>query len=479
MKESFPTPRSFMIGAGLFLANIAHAQLTLTVLHSFTGGLDGQQPQAALVQASDGLLYGTTYMGGSNNAGTIFRVSPDGSGNTSIYHFPKNPFNPGGLSDPSGLIEGTDGALYGASGGGGTGLGSVFRINKDGTGFTTLHTFSLGQGGGYQPSAALVLARDGKLYGTTMFGGLYAMGTVFTMRTDGSGFVQLYSFGGAGDPQQPMAPLVQGVDGYLYGPTPVGGASAVGGASGFGTVFKISTNGSETVLHSFLPSGGDGQYAYGGLVQGKDGTLYGVTQQGGSASSGGSTGLGTVFKLMPDGSGYTILHNFDPTVGGDGNYPWPGLVIGNDGALYGTTERGGSNDVGVVFKLRPDGSDYTILYTFGSTPGGGSNPRAPLVRASDGGLFGTAPLGGSANCGTLFRLAPSPATISLSKAATGQSLQISVWSAPCFDYRIEVSTDQAQWVVLTNVYSSTGLLQISDPDALKFPRRFYRAAWVP
>ncbi len=477
--------KSFAVSCWFFTSSfsslhIATAQLSLTVLHSFTGGLDGQQPQAALLEATDGVLYGTTYMGGSNNAGTIFKVNPDGSGNTPIYHFPKNPYSPFGLSDPSGLIQGADGALYGASGGGGTGWGSIFRINTDGSGFATLHAFSLGAGGGYQPSAALVQARDGYLYGTTTYGGLYNLGTVFKIRADGSGFVQLHSFGGAGDAQQPMAPLIQGLDGYLYGTTPVGGASSVvGGISGFGAVFRISTDGSETVLHSFLPSGADGQYPYGGLVQGKDGTLYGVTQQGGSTSSGGSTGLGTVFKINPDGSGYTILHNFEPGASGDGEYPWPGLVIGNDGALYGTADRGGSNDVGVVFKLIPDGSGYAVLYTFGSTPGDGSNPRAPLIRATDGGLFGTAPLGGNMNFGTLFRLAPSPATISLSTAGAGQLPQISVRSAPYFGYRIEASTDHTHWMVLTNIYNSSGVMQIKDPDAPKYSQRFYRAAWVP
>lgn len=480
MKVSFLPRRSIVILAGLFLANVAGAQLSLTVLHSFTGGTDGQQPQAALVQADDGFLYGTTYMGGTNNAGTIFRVSPDGSGNTPIYHFPKNPFNPFGLSDPSGLIQGMDGALYGASGGGGTGQGSVFRINKDGTGFTMLHAFSVAQGGGYQPSAGLVQGRDGNLYGTTVFGGLYGRGTVFAVWTNGSGFAQLHSFGGPGDAQQPMAPLIQGLDGFLYGTTPLGGESAVGGISGFGAVYKIGTNGTEMILHSFLPTGGDGQYPYGGLVQSQEGTLYGVTQQGGSTSvGGGGTGLGTVFKINPDGSGYEILHSFDPAISGDGKYPWPGLVIGRDGALYGTAERGGSNDVGVVFRLNPKGSDYKILYTFGSTPRDGSNPRAPLVRASDGGLFGTAPLGGEMNFGTLFRLAPSPATISLAKSLGDQSLQISLKSAPYFEYQIEASADQAHWVVLTNMYNSTGLMQIADPDALKLPKRFYRAAWVP
>jgi len=479
--------RGLLIGVGIFVAQAVSAQLTLTVLHSFAGGADGQQPQAALVQANNSVLYGTTYMGGTNNAGTVFKVNPDGSGNLPIYHFPKNPFNPGGLSDPSGLIQGADGALYGASGGGGNGWGSVFRISLDGTGYTNLHVFNSSGGGGYQPSAALVQARDGNLYGTTMFGGANGLGTVFRLATNGDGFVQLYSFGGPLDAQQPFAPLIQGQDGFLYGTTPLGGSTAVGGASGFGTIFKISTNGSnEMVLHNFLPTGNDGHYPRAALVQSSDGTLYGVTYEGGSTTSVDGSGYGTVFKINTNGSSYAILHNFDSAVGSDGKYPWPSLVIGNDGALYGTCSGGGTGTspaqnfgAGIVFKLNMVGSGYTILYNFGSTSADGYSPRSTLVRASDGGLFGTTPLGGELNRGVLFRLAPSPAVISLLGPTSGNQMQIAVSSAPYFNYRIEASTDHAHWVVLTNLSNSTGTMQVTDPDALKLPQRFYRAAWVP
>jgi hypothetical protein len=132
-----------------------------------------------------------------------------------------------------------------------------------------------------------------------------------------------------------------------------------------------------------------------------------------------------------------------------------------------------------TFKFNPHGSRYTIFYNFASTPGDGFSPRSPLVRATDGGLFGTAPLGGSVNSGTLFRLAPSPAIVSLVQTAPGKDMQLAVTSEPFFDYRIEASTDHLHWMVLTNAYNSTGVIQVSDPDATKFPSRFYRAAWVP
>ena len=336
------------------------AQLTLKVLHSFGGGIDGEQPYAGLVQGTDGALYGTTYLGGSNRAGTVFKINPNGSGNTPLFHFGNNNNDPFGLASPSGLIQGADGALYGPAHGGSAGYGSVFRINPNGSGYAVLHSFD--PSGGYSPNAALVQGRDGSLFGTTQSGGA-GFGTVFRLNTNG-GFTQLCAFGSAtNDPQSPQSPLIQGADGALYGTSHAGGTSAVGGASGFGTVFKINTNGTGmTVLHNFMPSGGDGQNPYlAGLVQGSNGVLYGITQEGGSFANGGSSGFGTVFKINPDGTGYAILHNFNPSAG-DGKYPNSALVPGNDGELYGNTEFGGSNNLGVVFRLRPDGSGYEVLY---------------------------------------------------------------------------------------------------------------------
>ncbi len=457
----------------------ASAQLAVTVLHSFEGGSDGQQPNAGLLQASDGILYGTTYLGGTNNAGTIYRVKPDGSGNTPIYHFENSKNNPFGLSYPSGLIQGADGALYGTTGhGGAAGLGSVFRINPDGSGYIVLHSFS--QPGGYQPSAGIIQTPDGMLYGTTQFGGV-GVGTVFKLSPNGADFADIYLFGlFPGAPQSPQATLLLGADGALYGTTSAGGNSAVGGASGYGTVFKMNLDGSGgQVLHSFMPSGGDGQRPYDGLVQGPEGTLYGTTQEGGSTANGGSSGYGTVFRINPDGSGYRILHNFKSVSSADATLPSAGLVIGADGGLYGASLYGGASNLGAIFKLGPDGSDYGLLYEFGSTPGDGAYPQAALIRASDGGLFGTAQLGGQANGGTIYRLAPAPTVISSLKPLGGGTMQIAVKGAPYFQYRIEGSTNHIHWVPLTNIYNATGTMQFTDPQSSNLPSRFYRGAWVP
>jgi uncharacterized repeat protein (TIGR03803 family) len=185
-----------------------------------------------------------------------------------------------------------------------------------------------------------------------------------------------------------------------------------------------------------------------------------------------------VFKLNPDGTGYRILHSFNPEAG-EGKYPNSGLVMGNDGALYGTTEFGGPDNVGVVFRLKSDGSECTVLYNFGSRSNDGAHPKAQLVRASDGGLFGTAQFGGAQDFGTIFRLGPAPAVISSVARLPEGGIQVTITAAPDFEYQIEASPDQTHWVVLTNLYNATGVMQFIDADAARMPQRFYRAAWVP
>ncbi|HLH52588.1 MAG TPA: choice-of-anchor tandem repeat GloVer-containing protein [Verrucomicrobiae bacterium] len=478
-KRCSTTSRALFVIAALGFVLQSQAQLTLTLLHSFSAGADGQQPYASLIQATDLVLYGTTYMGGTNNAGTVFKVNPDGSGNRPIYSFGRSAINPLGVASPSGLIQGVDGALYGTTGSGGqSGYGSVFKINTDGSGYVDLHSFDPAGGAGYNPSASLVQATDGNLYGTTENGGAFALGTVFKIGPDGSGFTELYSFGAVpNDATSPVASLIQGADGALYGTSSAGGASAVNGASGYGCIFKINTDGSsETVLHSFFSDNTDGQHPYAGLTQDNTGRLYGTTQEGGSFAAGAATGFGTVFTIQPDGTGYAILHSFNPG-GGDGKYPHAALVLGNDGGLYGTTEFGGTNNMGIVFRLSTDGSQYSVLFQFGSSPSSGRNPNAPLVRAASGGLFGTAQLGGAGNGGTLFRLNPSPSTISLVSATPTRVFSLT--ATPDFRYSIETSPDALHWALLTNLVSSGGVTLFSDPAASNAPTRFYRAAWVP
>jgi len=458
------------------------AQLEERVIHSFSGGSDGQEPYAGLLQGTDGALYGTTFEGGTNKAGLVFKVNPDGSSNAPIWNFEGNSIDPGGLSNPSGLIQGADGALYGTEGFGGTNsVGSVFKVNMDGTRFTVLHSFSQLAGGPYEPTAAVIQGDDGMLYGTTQFGGPAGIGAVFKISTNGTGYETLHTFGSIpNDGNQPQAPLIQGLDGALYGTTSLGGVSAVGGASGFGTVFKLNRDGSGfTIIHNFLPKGGDGQLPFTAwLAQGNDGVIYGTTQQGGSTSSGGSTGSGTVFKLNPDGNGFAILHSFGVNPN-EGKFPDAAMVMGADGALYGVTEQGGLYNYGVVFTLQTNGKGYVELYHFGANSTDARYPGSPLIQAADSVFFSTTKFGGKDNLGTVFRIAPAPPVISDLKPLPDKSMRLSIRAASNFVFRVEASSDHKTWTAITNVLNSTGTFQVIDHGAMSASQRYYRAAWVP
>src|SRR5437773_606576 len=240
-----------MVGLGLILAGRVTAQ-TFTVLHSFTGG-DGTFPYAGLV-LSGNTLYGTTALGGGSDGGTVFALKTDGTGFTTLYSFTGRG---DGVALEAGLVLSGD-TLYGtATGGGSSGVGTVFAINTDGTGFTTLHSFT-GGSDGRSPPAGLILS-DNFLYGTAPYGGWSAGGTVFKVDTDGTAFTTLHGFAGPGDGANPEAGLI------LSGNT-LYGTAAGGGSSGNGTVFKVNIDGSGfTNLYSFTGDT-DGADPTGGLI---------------------------------------------------------------------------------------------------------------------------------------------------------------------------------------------------------------------
>jgi uncharacterized repeat protein (TIGR03803 family) len=215
---------------------------------------------------------------------------------------------------------------------------------------------------------------------------------------DGSAYTVLHRFtGSGGDGIAPWAGLVEGRDGALYGTTLEGGTKNVG------TVFKLNKDGGGyAVLHSFFGSEADGFKPMAGLLAGSDGALYGTTDGGGS----GNGRNGTVFKLNPDGSGYRVLHSF-PDKPSDGRMPRTCLVEGRDGILYGTTRAGGKNDWGTVFKLLKDGSGYRLLLSFTGyeNSGDGAEPSG-LALGSDGPLYGTTEFHGQNGSGTAFKLNP-------------------------------------------------------------------------
>jgi|HubBroStandDraft_1064217.scaffolds.fasta_scaffold09340_2 uncharacterized repeat protein (TIGR03803 family) len=282
----------------------------------------------------------------------------------------------------AGLIQATDGNFYGTTYGGGAHEGgTVYRVTPGGVA-TTLYSFCSQANctDGTQPTAGLVQASDGDFYGTTYAGGASGRGTVFKVTANGT-LTTLHSFAGR-DGAYPYAGLIQAANGDLYG-TALGG-----GTGGHGVVFRITRSGTLTTVHSFNVT--DGAAPYGGLVQATNGNLYGTTYGGGANS------VGTVFMIA--GGTLTTLHSFDDT---DGAYPAAGLVQAADGNLFGTTFAGGASAVGTVFYMTPGGA-LTTLHSFDASDG--AHSRAGLIQASDGNLYGTTLGGGELEYGTIFRI---------------------------------------------------------------------------
>jgi len=315
-------------------------------------GTDGANPTAGLAQGTNGKFYGSTEYGGANGQGTVFTVTSSGT-LTTLYSFCAQPDCLDGANPTAALIQATNGKFYGtAQNGGADGLGTVFTITPSGE-LTTLHSFD-GTDGVF-PHVGLTQATNGKFYGTTSNGGANGDGVVFTITPSGT-FIALHSFDGT-DGVGP-AGLVQGTEGDFYGTT------AGGGTNSDGTVFRITPNGTVTTLHSFDNT--DGATPLDALVQGTDGDFYGTTAAGGTNDDcfqGGA--CGTVFKITTNGT-LTTLHSFDNT---DGANPQVGLIQGTDGNFYGTTLNGGASNYGTVFRITPSGT-VTTLHSFDGTDGG-------------------------------------------------------------------------------------------------------------
>ena len=313
---------------------------TLTTLHQFSGvATDGGGPESGLAQGTDGNFYGTTTAGGTNgNSGTVFQITPAGT-LTTLYQF--GGVANDGLSPTAGLVQGVDSNFYGTTSDGGTngGKGTVFKITTAGT-LTTLYQFGGLPTDGVDPQAGLAQGTDGNFYGTTTHGGTNGNnGTVFQITPAGT-LTTLYQFGGvANDGLIPIAGLVQGTDGKFYGTTFGGGTNG-----GNGTVFQITTAGTLTTLYHFGGLLTDGVNPVAALVQGIDGDFYGTTTSGGT-----NIIDGTLFRITSAGT-LTMLYQFGG-VANDGRTPRAPLVQGIDGDFYGTTELGGTNGAGTVFQF--------------------------------------------------------------------------------------------------------------------------------
>ncbi len=355
---------------------------TLTTLHPLAA-TEGSAPLGNVVQGTDLNFYGTAKDGGANGGGTVFRMTAAGA-LTKIHDFggPSTGYEP-----ESGVMQASDGNLYGTTfWGGPTNNGTIYKLTLGGT-RTVLHNFVETDGG--QPWAKMVqLAAGGPLYGTASRGGTSHWGAAFSITTAGS-YSFLHSFNGTDGLGPRDAPLVlRSADGLLYGMTEQGG-------TGLGNVFKMSTAGAVTSIHAFNLT--DGALPSDGLVLGADGNFYGTTSSGGAALA-----EGNVIRITPAGA-VTVLHEFNHTQGADddGMFPMGGLVRATDGNFYGTTRVGGAGSEGNVYRITSAGA-YATIHSFSGSDG--REPYGNLLQAADGKLYGTTYGGGAWGHGTVFSI---------------------------------------------------------------------------
>ncbi|MBA3045437.1 MAG: right-handed parallel beta-helix repeat-containing protein [Candidatus Thermoplasmatota archaeon] len=404
-----------------------------SALHDFKSS-EGKNPYGELT-IDGSTLYGMTSEGGTNNLGTVFRINTDGTGYAVMHNFA------GGTADgsyPYGgvTVQGSD--IWGMTSNGGIkGNGTIFHMNTDGTGYSVMHSFDTG---GRNPYGNLIYDA-GLLYGMTRTGGSAGYGTVFAIDAfSPAGLSWFYKFTLANGPVRPFGSLML-YNSMLYGMTADGG-----GASNYGTMFKITLDGvTMNVLHNFT-GGAGGQDPYGGLVT--DGTyLYGMTYNGGANTlgmvfrtmldgsvlvplrdfagaadgsrpygsllmygglfygmtyAGGTHGRGVAFNINSDGTVFNLLHHFGPPTMTEGHTPGGGVVY--DGTyLYGTTKNGGDMNYGTVYRIKSDGSGYSLVHEFQGALADGQSPWAtPLLVG--GTLYGTTVNGGSSGKGVVYKV---------------------------------------------------------------------------
>ncbi len=447
--------------------------VAFTTLVSFTGtngAYPGANPYAGLALGSDGNFYGTTSSGGTNNHGTIFQLTPGGAF-TSLLSF--NGAN--GATPYAALVQGANGNFYGTTFAGGvSNWGTIFQITTNGA-FTNLFSFT-GTNNPYlgaNPGAALVQAGDGSFYGTADYGGAYTnaaqggygYGAIFKIAGDGT--VTGPAFFGDTNGAHPSGGLVLGKDGNFYGTTTWGGRGISSIFPGYGTVFKMTPDGTLTNIYLFTGFS-DGGFIYAGLVQGSDGYLYG------GAFNGGAQGYGTLFKVSTNGA-FVLLHTF--TIFESGS-PYGGLTMGGDGNFYGTTY-GAYVGYGTIFKLTPGGA-FTNLVSFSSA--NGAHPDGVLVQGPDGNFYGTTSQGGANGWGTIFRLSvPMPAVFKAITLTDGAATL--TWSAVAGQaYQLQYSTNlaQANWNSFSKpIVAFSGTMTKTDYDAANSPQRYYRVVLFP
>ena len=414
------------------------------VLKQFTSfaSVTGKTPLASGLVLSAGILYGTTKLGGTANAGTLYRVKADGTGFAVLKQFAGN-YSNGEAALPNGGLVQSGNTLYGmTSTGGAENRGTVFTINEDGSGYALIKSFRE-LDGGIPTDGGLVLG-DGVLYG--MLGG--PNGKVFRLNTDGSGFQIL------ANASNPRATLLLAGD-TLYGTT-------AGGDIDDGAVFKVKTDGSGYVILRTFIYFTDGGISVAGLALSGN-TLYGTATYGGDADK------GTIFKVNTDGSGFTVLRHF-MGFPADGQNPFAALLVSGD-KLYGTTSAGGAFEGGVAFQMNTDGSDFTVLKHYSGTDGHG--PTGNLV-LSGGVLYGTTARGGELGLGTVFSLTvPGPPSLAITHSGANVILS---WPTNANGLNLQFTTNLASpttWTTMpTPPASANG--QFTVTNSISGNKVFYR-----
>lgn len=426
----------------------AHAQ-SYSVVKEFNGS-DGQGPVGPLV-LSENTLYGTTYIGGSSNYGTVFTLKTDGTGFSVLRNF-LNPTHANGAI-PSGNLILSGNTLFGTTEAGGQGLGTVFRMNTNGTAFSVIHPFGAGDPNSARPRGGVVMV------GTTLFGTTYGKatpggyGTIFRVNTNGNNFLAMLAFSPIvfpGDGSNPYTGLTAAGT-NLYGTT------YSGGNSGNGTIFRMGTNGGFSYLKHF--TGSDGANPRTPLLLAGN-TLFGMTWNGGTSS------LGTIYKLNTNGTGFAVLKHFS---GSDGSSPLGSLLLISN-YLYGTTYSGGAFGLGTLFRIHTNGSSFAVIKDFDGSEG--ANPGGGLVRSGNL-LYGTTYSGGSSDNGVIFALNLSTA---VSITRSGSSTEISWNSALGLEYQLQFKTNltQPSWFTLGEIINGDGPTTSVTDTIEPEQQRFYR-----
>jgi uncharacterized repeat protein (TIGR03803 family) len=391
---------ALVFGLGAFATPRSHAQ-TFSVIYNFGGsGEGGLYPLAGLAIDAAGNLYGTASIGGSSGAGVVFKMTESGQ-ETVLYSFTGGT---DGANPEASLLMDSAGNLYGTTYAGGTnGIGTVFKLTQSGQ-ETVLYNFAGGTADGANPQASLIMDRAGNLYSTTYAGGAYGLGTVFELSKNGKETV-LHSFGAGTDGASPVAGVTMDAGGNLYGTTSAGGTYT------YGTVFQLtpvpvlltsslSPRYRESILHNFTHQD-DGDVPYAGLIFDRNGNLYGA------ATGGGVNSGGTIFELTPSAGGwnFTVVYGI---AGWDISGAFQDLYMDASGNLWGTTHCDGTYQAGTVYELTNSRGtwNYTSIYVF--TGGNdGLYSYSNLVFDTQGNLYGTTKQGGDDyGFGVVFKITP-------------------------------------------------------------------------